>query len=250
MVLSVAPAVPDGRSMRPMTEELFVASIAGVAAPCGAIVGRIFAVEAPDRRTAVLAAGYCGAGAGLVSAIPFAFPPGSDREMVDLQPRPCRSLRGCGGGRYGPVVGRCRRRRRRPPRRHRRGALQAEPAGRTRHADLTASPRAGPAPGRCPLARRRRAGQGGVATGEPTVIRGLPAAADISRSSPKGAARHHLARRRLSSAVEQRFCKPKVGGSIPSAGTNDFNGLDDFWSKFHVTSTRKHYLTISSTSRL
>ena len=25
--------------------------------------------------------------------------------------------------------------------------------------------------------------------------------------------------RRLSSAVEQRFCKPKVGGSIPSAGT-------------------------------
>ena len=56
-----------------MTEELFVASIAGVAALCGAIVGRIFAVEAPDRRTAVLAAGYCGAGAGLVSAVPFAF---------------------------------------------------------------------------------------------------------------------------------------------------------------------------------
>ena len=26
--------------------------------------------------------------------------------------------------------------------------------------------------------------------------------------------------RRLSSAVEQRFCKPKVGGSIPSAGTS------------------------------
>src|SRR5215475_7391419 len=26
---------------------------------------------------------------------------------------------------------------------------------------------------------------------------------------------------RLSSAVEQRFCKPKVGGSIPSAGTID-----------------------------
>ena len=26
-------------------------------------------------------------------------------------------------------------------------------------------------------------------------------------------------KRRLSSAVEQRFCKPKVGGSIPSAGT-------------------------------
>src|SRR3954471_19112561 len=28
-------------------------------------------------------------------------------------------------------------------------------------------------------------------------------------------------RRRLSSAIEQRFCKPKVGGSIPSAGTTD-----------------------------
>ena len=27
-------------------------------------------------------------------------------------------------------------------------------------------------------------------------------------------------RGRLSSAVEQRFCKPKVGGSIPSAGTS------------------------------
>jgi hypothetical protein len=73
MVLSVPSTVPDGRSKRPMTEELFIASIAGVAALCGAIVGRIFAVEAPDRRTAVLAAGYCGAGAGLVSAIPFAF---------------------------------------------------------------------------------------------------------------------------------------------------------------------------------
>lgn len=32
-------------------------------------------------------------------------------------------------------------------------------------------------------------------------------------------------RRRLSSAVEQRFCKPKVGGSIPSAGTTVYNDL-------------------------
>ena len=31
-------------------------------------------------------------------------------------------------------------------------------------------------------------------------------------------------RRRFSSAVEQRFCKPKVGGSIPSTGTS-FSGL-------------------------
>jgi hypothetical protein len=28
-----------------------------------------------------------------------------------------------------------------------------------------------------------------------------------------------LPRRRNSSAVEQRFCKPQVGGSIPSSGT-------------------------------
>src|SRR6185437_7219208 len=28
------------------------------------------------------------------------------------------------------------------------------------------------------------------------------------------------AARRISSAVEQRFCKPKVGGSIPSSGTD------------------------------
>ncbi len=31
---------------------------------------------------------------------------------------------------------------------------------------------------------------------------------------------------RVSTAVVQRFCKPKVGGSIPSPGTTLFNGLD------------------------
>jgi hypothetical protein len=56
-----------------MTEELFIASVAGVAALFGAIVGRTFAVEAPDRRTAVLAAAYCGAGGGMVSSVPFSF---------------------------------------------------------------------------------------------------------------------------------------------------------------------------------
>ena len=56
-----------------MTEELFIASVAGVAALFGAIVGRVFAVEAPNRRTAVFAAAYCGAGAGMVSSMPFAF---------------------------------------------------------------------------------------------------------------------------------------------------------------------------------
>ena len=31
---------------------------------------------------------------------------------------------------------------------------------------------------------------------------------------------------RVSSVVEQRFCKPLVGGSNPSAGTNDFKTLE------------------------
>jgi len=56
-----------------MTAEIFAASIGGFAALCGALVGRIFAIEAPDRRTAVFAAAYCGAGGGLVSAVPGAF---------------------------------------------------------------------------------------------------------------------------------------------------------------------------------
>jgi hypothetical protein len=56
-----------------MTDELFYAVVAAAAGLCGALVGRIFAVEAPDRVTAVLAAAYCGAGAGLVSGPPLAF---------------------------------------------------------------------------------------------------------------------------------------------------------------------------------
>jgi hypothetical protein len=31
----------------------------------------------------------------------------------------------------------------------------------------------------------------------------------------------------LAQLVEQRFCKPKVGGSSPSTGTNLFNDLPD-----------------------
>src|SRR5262245_2113061 len=56
-----------------MTDELFYTVIACVAALCGALVGRIFAVETPDRATAVFAAAYSGAGAGLVSGPPLAF---------------------------------------------------------------------------------------------------------------------------------------------------------------------------------
>jgi hypothetical protein len=35
---------------------------------------------------------------------------------------------------------------------------------------------------------------------------------------------------RVSSAVEQRFCKPKVGGSIPSPGTNENKDLQAFFT--------------------
>ena len=42
----------------------------------------------------------------------------------------------------------------------------------------------------------------------------------------KGRVRRHIrAPGRISSAVEQRFCKPKVGGSIPSSGTSPSSRL-------------------------
>jgi hypothetical protein len=56
-----------------MTEELAFALAMGVAAVCGAATGRIFALEADRRRTSILAAAYCGAGAGLMSGPVFAF---------------------------------------------------------------------------------------------------------------------------------------------------------------------------------
>jgi hypothetical protein len=56
-----------------LTEELAFALAIGVACVCGAATGRIFALEAEDRRTAILAAAYCGAGAGILSAPLFGF---------------------------------------------------------------------------------------------------------------------------------------------------------------------------------
>jgi hypothetical protein len=56
-----------------MTPELAFLMAIGIAALCGAATGRIFALEAEDRRTAVLAAAYCGTGAGILSAPLFAF---------------------------------------------------------------------------------------------------------------------------------------------------------------------------------
>ncbi len=56
-----------------MMDELAFNVAIGIAAVCGALTGRIFALEAEDRRTAILAAAYCGAGAGLVSGPASAF---------------------------------------------------------------------------------------------------------------------------------------------------------------------------------
>lgn len=56
-----------------MTDEHVFALMLGIAALFGAAVGRIFAVEAQDRRTSVLAAAYCGAGAGLMAGPVFGF---------------------------------------------------------------------------------------------------------------------------------------------------------------------------------
>jgi hypothetical protein len=55
------------------TDELAVLLATAVAAVCGAAAGRVFAVEGENRRTSILAAAYCGAGAGLLSATLLAF---------------------------------------------------------------------------------------------------------------------------------------------------------------------------------
>jgi hypothetical protein len=56
-----------------MSDDLAFALTIGVAAVCGALTGRIFALEGEDRRTSILAAAYCGAGAGILGAPLFAF---------------------------------------------------------------------------------------------------------------------------------------------------------------------------------
>ena len=56
-----------------MTDELAFNLSIGIALVCGALAGRVFALEAEDRRTAILAPAYCGAGAGLLGGPAFAF---------------------------------------------------------------------------------------------------------------------------------------------------------------------------------
>lgn len=54
-----------------MTEVLIYQVVASVAAVFAAIAGRVFAVEAQDRLTAIFAGTYIGAGVGLLTALPM-----------------------------------------------------------------------------------------------------------------------------------------------------------------------------------
>jgi hypothetical protein len=54
-----------------MTEAFIHTTVATVAAVLGAIAGRVFAVEAESRPTAIFAGTYVGAGVGLTSAMPI-----------------------------------------------------------------------------------------------------------------------------------------------------------------------------------
>jgi len=56
-----------------MTEQIYFSLLAAFAALCGALVARIISYETRGRFAAALAGGYCGAGAGLAAAPPFAF---------------------------------------------------------------------------------------------------------------------------------------------------------------------------------
>jgi hypothetical protein len=55
------------------TDEIAFLLAIAVATLCGAVTGRVFALEGENRHTSILAAAYCGAGAGLLSASLVAF---------------------------------------------------------------------------------------------------------------------------------------------------------------------------------
>jgi hypothetical protein len=54
-----------------MTEDVIYAVVAVVAAVFGTLAGRVFAVEAENRRMAVFAGTYVGAGMGAVTSLPI-----------------------------------------------------------------------------------------------------------------------------------------------------------------------------------
>ena len=61
----------DSQAEEAMTDVLVYAVVAAVAAGFGAIAGRVLAVEAESRLTAIFAGTYVGAGVGLLSAMPM-----------------------------------------------------------------------------------------------------------------------------------------------------------------------------------
>src|SRR5262245_12092443 len=61
------------------------------------------------------------------------------------------------------------------------------------------------------MSRRARKCAGPIPTTIPPAARNLPLTGGVANQGARAS--------RVSSAVEQRFCKPKVGGSIPSPGT-------------------------------
>src|ERR1700730_12457361 len=60
-----------------------------------------------------------------------------------------------------------------------------------------------------------------------------------AESSPDFVGHETRSIRRFSSAVEQRFCKPKVGSSILSTGTSIYNGFSDYCSPRFEQNPRK-----------
>jgi hypothetical protein len=75
--------------------------------------------------------------------------------------------------------------------------------------------------------RRLCTGWAGVRLGVSSWRLGIGQRTDLTRQ-PRTDYRRliaHARQCRLSSGVEQRFCKPLVGGSNPSAGTNEINRL-------------------------
>ena len=55
---------------------------------------------------------------------------------------------------------------------------------------------------------------------------------------------------RISSAVEQRFCKPKVGGSIPSSGTNNLKHLSHLIHVYFLRNQRRGNVWGNKTRRV
>jgi hypothetical protein len=89
-------------AMETMVGTPFLLAMA-VAAVCGGAAGRVFALEGENRRTSVLTAAYCGAGAGLVSGPLAAFAAVLVATMLDPEAGLAAGLASAGGA-VGPAL--------------------------------------------------------------------------------------------------------------------------------------------------